>query len=296
MTLPALGNPIFVSDVSTEIGQAPTFSATLGFLNGEVLAEQRPTSPAMSVFAGKTYYANNMAGNCNNGNCQNDCACGNKNCGNCVIVGGVDCANCQDRAWLQTDCNCNCAYNCVTGSVTINCDCACNCSKIICANLHDKGLMPTSIWAADQAYGRQLRKTDKSVYRGYIRWARIITAWLDVNGANFMPWIKNDQVRLTIQKYKMLDMAVKIGTPWSEHMAYLMGAREQDNFMGRVLMIIGVAICRVVDKLPRVAKHNRKHGYLTVYTVWACLYFSYYTALAITKARDLYNSKELIRA
>jgi uncharacterized membrane protein YjjP (DUF1212 family) len=78
-------------------------------------------------------------------------------------------------------------------------------------------------------------------------------------------------------------MANKIGQPWSQHMAYLMGAVDRDNAMGRILMNIGRPICRVVDMIPRIAKSKRKHGLPTVYTIWFFLFFSYYTASTITK-------------
>ena len=288
MTLPSSGAIAF-SDVNTEIGQASTYSSNLNFLNNLIVAGQRPGTPNMGGFYSKAYFQNNTQGNCNNGNCTTNCNCGNINCTNCYISGTVNCTNCDGQQWLQTNCNCACTYNCTTGTVSYNCNCACNCSKIVCADLYEKGLMSPTIWAADQAYGQQLRKTDKRVYRGYIRWARIVTAWMNAKGPDFMYWIESDSRRKIEQKIAMTEMALKIGTPWSEHMAYLMGVLKEDNEMGRILMNIGKVICRVVSFLPVTPKSKRKHGPLTVYTIWAFLYFSYYTASTIVKIKNKLN-------
>lgn len=65
MTLPASGQ-IAVSEVSVEIGQAPTFSTDLNFLNNLIVSAQRPATPAMNNFYSKAYFQNNTQGNCSN--------------------------------------------------------------------------------------------------------------------------------------------------------------------------------------------------------------------------------------
>ena len=280
MTLPASGQ-IAVGDVSTEIGQAATFSTDLNFLNGLIRSDQRPANPSMTAFYNKAYFQNTADGaNCANGNCTANCNCGNINCTNCLITGQINCGNCDTQSWLQNNCNCACTYNCTSTTTSYACNCACNCSKIICAKLYDFGLMNQNIWAADQMYGQWLRKKDRRVYRGYVRWARIVTAWMDGKGPVYMPWITDAEKRAARQKDRITDMAIKIGTPWSEHMAYLMGALPEDNVQGRILMEIGKPICRFVDSLPRVGKKSRRHRLPTLYTMWALFYLSYYTSLA----------------
>ena len=284
------GPQIGVSDVNQEVYGTPSFSSDLNFLNGLIVSAQRPAAPfSLSQFYSLAFFQNNTQGNCNNGNCTSNCNCGNIQCNNCLISGGVNCTNCDAQNWLQTNCNCACTYNCTTALTSYACNCACNCSKIVCAKLFDLGMMSHNVWAADQAYGQMLRKTDKSVYRGYIRWARIVTAWMEGKGPDFMVWIKDKKQRQKAQQKAMIDMAYKIGNPWSQHMAYLMGAVERDNAMGRILMNIGRPICRVVDMLPRVAKSQRKHGLPTVYTVWFFLYLSYYSAVSIIKIKEKLN-------
>ena len=306
MTLPASGQIDF-STINTEIGQSTTYSSSLSFLNGLItpgqsagagtggtgvaVSNQRPSAPyALNQFYGLTYFQANIYGNCNNGNQGNcNCNCGNIQCNNCTNCNNINCANCDTQSWLQSGTNCACTYNCNVNNTSYNCNCACNCSKIVCADLYEKGLMSPTIWAADQAYGQQLRKTDKRVYRGYIRWARIVTAWMNAKGPDFMYWIENESRRKIEQQIAMTEMALKIGTPWSEHMAYLMGVLKEDNEMGRILMNIGKVICRVVSFLPVTPKSKRKHGPLTVYTIWAFLYFSYYTASTIVKIKNKLN-------
>ena len=61
--------PISTSDVTTELGLGPTYSASLSFLNGYL--KNAPASPNLQAFANKAYYQRNADGNCNNGNCSN---------------------------------------------------------------------------------------------------------------------------------------------------------------------------------------------------------------------------------
>lgn len=249
-------------------------------------------------------------------NCSNCQVCTASNCANCANCGAINCSNCDGQNYLQNNCNCACTYNCTQSAVSYNCNtsavtyncstsavsyncvtaqtsyacnCNCNCSKIICAKLYDFGLMDQNIWAADQAYGQWLRKKDRRVYRGYVRWARIVTAWMDGKGPNYMPWILDTDKRSAAQKSAITDMAIKIGTPWSEHMAFLMGAVPEDNIQGRILMTIGKPICRFVDSLPRVGKKSRRHRLPTLYTMWALFYLSYYTSLAGSQLHSLFK-------
>lgn len=280
MTLPASG-PIGISDVSVEIGQAPTFTDDLSFLNGLLLTPA--SSPNLGAFYSKAYFKDTTAGNCNNGNCTNNCNCGNIQCTNCFISGPTNCANCQPQAYLQTNCNCACTYNCnFSATATYNCNCACNCSKIICAKLYEQGYMDPNVWVADQAYGKWLRQNDRRVYRGYIRWARTVTAWMDGKGPDCFLWVPKEQ-RSVAQKEAITRMALRIGIPWSEHMAYLMGAKPKDNLRGRVLMTIGKPISRLIDHIP----HRRGHRILTLWGMWALFWMSHWTASAIVSVNKL---------
>ena len=274
MTLPSSGT-ISILSLANESGEARSTSLSTFF--GQILPSQRPGSDQLTAFYSKAYFQNSTQGVCSNGNCQNNCNCGNIQCNNCFISGTTNCVNCDSQQWFQTNCNCACTYNCVTSqTASYNCNCACNCSKIICAKLHEQGYMDPNVWVADQAYGKMLRKNDRRVYRGYIRWARTVTAWMDGKGPDCFIWVKKED-RAQVQKDSINKMALRIGIPWSEHMAYLMGARPKDNLRGRVLMAIGVPISRLIDYIP----HRRGHRLLTLWTMWALFWLSHWAASAI---------------
>ena len=284
MTLPSSGQISF-SDVNSKIGQSPTFSSSLQFLNNQIVPTQRPVNPAMNNFYSKDYFQNNTQGNCNNGNCTSNCNCGNIQCNNCLITGTVNCTNCDTQNWLQTNCNCvSTPYNCTTSETSYNCNCACNCSKIICTKLHQFGMMPYTIFAADQQYGEWLKKNDKVVYRGYIRWAKTVTAWMDGTGPNFMLWV-NKEERNQKQKESTTKWAHKIATPWSEHMAYLMGAVKNDNEVGKILMDIGRPICKFVFSLPK----KYKLGLFGSWMMWFLCLGSYFYATTYVKTNNIFN-------
>jgi hypothetical protein len=272
MTTPS--GQIGINDINTEVGLSSTYSSDLNFLNGKIKPSIRPTAPNMASFQSKTYFQNTTEGNCNNGNCQNNCNCGNIGGDNCFINGGVNCANCDDQSYLQSNCNCACSYNCTyTNSASHACNCTCACSKIICTKLHEFGMMPYNIFAADQQYGEFLKKHDKVVYRGYLRWARVVTAWMDGKGPEFMLWVKKEN-RIQKQKESTTKWAFKIATPWSEHMAYLMGAVKVDNEVGRLLMKIGRPICKFVFMLPK----SYELGLFGSYMMWVLCLGSYSVA------------------
>ena len=282
MTLPASGQ-IAVSDVSVEIGQSSTYSTDLNFLNNLIVSGQRPGNPSMDSFYSKAYFQNNTQGNCSNGNCTSNCNCGNIQCNNCLISGTINCTNCDSQSWLQSNCNCACTYNCDTSQTSYNCNCACNCSKIICAKLYEFGLMDYRVWSADQQYGEWLKKHDRSVYKGYIKWARIVTSWMDGNGPDYLVWIKDKELRASEQKRTSTEWAQKIGTPWAEHMAFLMGALPNDNLKGRVIMSIGRPICKLVNILPKRANP----GTLTTWMMWSMFFMSHYVSEGVVKLSRL---------
>ena len=150
-------------------------------------------------------------------------------------------------------------------------------------------MMDYRVWAADQQYGSWLRKHDRSIYKGYIKWAKIVTSWMDGGSPDFTIWIRDKQKRAEAQKAAATKWAYKIGTPWSLHMAYLMGAVPNDNIVGRITMAIGRPICRIVNILPK----REKPGFLTSWPMWSLFFFSYYTSNGIFKAIKTYNKIKL---
>ena len=170
----------------------------------------------------------------------------------------------------------------------------------MCGKLYENGLMSQNIWAADQAYGRQLRQTDKAMYRGYFRWARPVTQWMDGKGPDFMLWIPKER-RAKAQQDLMIELTHRVGAPWSEHMAYNMGALSNDNRQGRILMKIGRFFCRAVNLIPKVPTKYKQspllmpYSLLSSYTIWFLLELSYYTSIVCIKSLEVVdtNKKEL---
>ena len=189
----------------------------------------------------------------------------------------LDSGSTWDAYYYYNNCNCS-----------TNCDCLCG--KIICTKLFQIGMMPYNIFAADQQYGEWLKKNDRVVYRGYVRWARIVTAWIDGNGPDFMIWIKDKEKRKQKQREAATKWAYKIATPWSEHMAYLMGAIKNDNVMGRIIMNIGRPICKIVFMLP---KKKLLPEFFSTWTMWSLFFFSYYTSFGYSKLSKLINKTKL---
>jgi len=284
MTLPASGQ-ISVSDIDVEIGQPATFSADLNFLNNLIKPGQRPASPSMSAFYSKSYYLRNADGNCDAGNCNCSGNCGNIQCSQCAYGGTINCTNCDTQTWLQTDCNCACTYNCTWNATSYACNCACACSKIICTKLYQIGMLPYGIFLADQEYGEWLKKHDRVVYKGYIRWAKTVTAWMDEKGPDFMLWVSKEE-RKQKQKESTIKWAHIIVTPWSRHMAYLMGAIKTDDEVGRLLMKIGRPICRLVFLLPK----SYQLGLFGSYMMWVLCLGSYGLSSAFVHTKNKLNS------
>jgi hypothetical protein len=102
--------------------------------------------------------------------------------------------------------------------------------KIICTELHRQGLMPTEIYEADQAFGRQLVESDPEVLVGYYAWAE---------GA----------VELMKRSKFWTAVAYVIATPWAKQMAFEMGVLPKPNLTGWVIMSVGMPICRMIGRL-----------------------------------------------
>ena len=108
-------------------------------------------------------------------------------------------------------------------------------AKIICTKLHELGMMPTAIYEADQAFGKQLVATAPATYAGYVRWARHIVALMDRTD-----WIGKLAIFCSYH----------VATPWSVAMAAEMGMEVKPSWFGRFLMKRGLQFCALVSKLP----------------------------------------------
>jgi predicted nucleic acid-binding Zn-ribbon protein len=112
-----------------------------------------------------------------------------------------------------------------------------NKKKIICDMLYRQGFIPEHIWAADEAFGEMMLKTNRQVAMGYLMWAQSVVDYFTINP----------------QYSKYLYVAVK---PWSEHMAYMMGVLPNDNLIGKGLHFIG---CQYSSIIYNAVKLKRKY-------------------------------------
>ena len=123
-------------------------------------------------------------------------------------------------------------------------------SKIICTALHQMGLLPYDIFAADQEYGRELAKTHPDIVHGYHTWANIVVDWMNgvEDAPNVAPWIKDDAKRIEHTSEWATRWAQAIATPWAIQMAHEMGIREKGSKLGKFLMYVGYPISAWVGK------------------------------------------------
>jgi len=102
--------------------------------------------------------------------------------------------------------------------------------KVICTELHRQGLMDETIWKADEAFGQDLSDNHRDVLLGYQLWAKPVVKWM--------------QKSTTVTR-----IVASIATPWSYEMAYRMGARDKGSVEGKILMFVGVPVCRAIGRV-----------------------------------------------
>jgi hypothetical protein len=118
--------------------------------------------------------------------------------------------------------------------------------KVICAELYRQGLMTETIFEADEAFGRYLRDHHKDVLVGYYYWAS--------------PVVKRMQKSRRITK-----IVCFAATPWSREMAHIMGARDKGSIAGKILMLVGVPICRIIGRAVIWAGNTSLRGATCVF-------------------------------
>lgn len=123
--------------------------------------------------------------------------------------------------------------------------------KIICTKLYQLGLMSKEIYEADQAFGEDLNKKSPDIYNGYRAWAEIVVDWMDGFGPKMMPWMSDEEFSAAAKKWS-IGWAQDIATPWAEEMAYQMGKHPKGSTTGKVIMLVGTPICKVVGLWQRI--------------------------------------------
>ena len=139
--------------------------------------------------------------------------------------------------------------------------------SIICTKLYELGYLSDSVYQADELFGAHLRETDPNSYYGYLKWAGTVVDWIEGSGPTFMFWIKDKQQRDLAQKELVTRWTVRIATPWAHHMAYVMGAEQQDNRAGKIIMSTGRFISRLIGKFSKTTKPS-EHPAIG-YVLWA---------------------------
>lgn len=91
---------------------------------------------------------------------------------------------------------------------------------VICTELYRQGLMDVSIYMADSAFGKYLKKNDPKVMTGYHFFATPL-------------------VKLMQKSKSFTHMVNLIAKPWSYEMAYRMKFRDKGSPIGKAIMVIG---------------------------------------------------------
>lgn len=100
---------------------------------------------------------------------------------------------------------------------------------VICTELYSQGYMSDSIREADQKYGKMILETLPEVMIGYHYWATPIVGLM--------------------KKSKIFtDLVWIFAKPWSIQMAYEMGAVDKGNWIGKLLMKVGMFFSGMIGR------------------------------------------------
>lgn len=112
-------------------------------------------------------------------------------------------------------------------------------STVICTELYRQGFMSDHIRSADQRFGDMIWETRPEVMIGYHYWALGIVE--------------------KMKKSRMFTKAVWIfAKPWSEQMAFEMGSLDKGNWIGKVLMEIGIFFSGVIGRIITRKKMSKE--------------------------------------
>lgn len=102
--------------------------------------------------------------------------------------------------------------------------------SIICTELYYQGYISKRVLVLDGEH--RLKNIDDDTYNGYVKWAKYIVS--------------------AMKKSKTVTKIVApIGRAWAYEMAHRMDSRIPGSVFGKVLMKIGVPICRLIGKIGR---------------------------------------------
>ena len=105
---------------------------------------------------------------------------------------------------------------------------------VICTELHRQGFISDAWFAADSAYANLY--IDPATRAGYVRWATPLT-------------------KLMARSRGVTALVRPFGRAWAKHMAYVMGASQEDSALGRWLNTVGVPLNRALGQ--RLVRHQQ---------------------------------------
>jgi hypothetical protein len=156
-----------------------------------------------------------------------------------VVTTCVVTTTCENKICGSITTNCGTTLNCGTciyGTCT-NEGTFCNAPDIylgkitvICSELHRQGLMSDEIYFADEKFGEQLSEEHPEILKGYTLFAT--------------PIVEKMQ-----ESEEFTQIINEIAKPWTEEMAYRVGAREKGNFIGAMMMNVGMVIFWITGSL-----------------------------------------------
>jgi len=108
-------------------------------------------------------------------------------------------------------------------------------STVICTALNKMGYLSDELYALDSAYGLELKARDPMLYYGYRIWALPLSIYIQKN---------------TFIARTTLSVVAPITLTWAKEMAHQMKPKEyKTNYGGKLVMIIGYPICRVIGNI-----------------------------------------------
>ena len=100
---------------------------------------------------------------------------------------------------------------------------------VICTELHRQGRISDEVYASDSVFGLRMSIEDPDVMSGYSSWAIPVVGLM--------------------QKSKLVtEIVAPFGKAWAKEMHYQETGKGQPNLLGRVIMRVGVPMCRFLGK------------------------------------------------
>ena len=113
-----------------------------------------------------------------------------------------------------------------------------NNGTVLCSLLYRRGYLPQEIWEQDHKFGIWMSENDPDVFNGYHSWAVPMVDWIEkeslLSKVYFHGWVR------------------PFTGAWAQHIAHRMEPKKyKDNKVGRLMLNIGVPLCRSIGKLMR---------------------------------------------